>query len=148
MVTKYVIEDYLGDLSVHVLEPVRDPDLPGRDFLVNADVACENYAREVMQLFTIGIDEIGSGLRPTDTYSYDLTKLSAVFKGLTWKPLSSTFPTTGPSSDGSTSKSRETLLRGASRAALGTPRPTPEQPPIKPRRKPSEAASTRSSSSP
>jgi uncharacterized protein (DUF1800 family) len=61
----------------------------------------ENYAREVMQLFTIGLHELNldgteklSGGNPIETYGQsDITNLARVFTGYDWDYSTSTFTT-------------------------------------------------------
>jgi uncharacterized protein (DUF1800 family) len=63
----------------------------------------ENYAREVMQLFTIGLHELNldgteklSGGNPIETYGQsDITNLARVFTGYDWDYSTSTFTTVG-----------------------------------------------------
>jgi len=55
----------------------------------------ENYAREVMQLFTIGLEDLDAEGRPQGTESYtgdDVRGLAAVFTGLGWGDTDFFFP--------------------------------------------------------
>ncbi|MEM9840708.1 MAG: DUF1800 family protein, partial [Pseudomonadota bacterium] len=58
-----------------------------REDPVNGFVPDENYAREVMQLFTIGLEELNLDGTPTGEETYtneDIAGLAQVFTGLSW----------------------------------------------------------------
>lgn len=55
----------------------------------------ENYAREVMQLFTIGLEDLDTQGRPSGRESYtgdDVSGLAAIFTGLGWADTDFFFP--------------------------------------------------------
>ncbi|MEM1379549.1 MAG: DUF1800 family protein [Pseudomonadota bacterium] len=69
----------MGLFLTHLGNPKADP--------VTGFVPDENYAREVMQLFTIGIEELDGQGRPQGREAYtgaDVQGLAAVFTGLSW----------------------------------------------------------------
>ncbi|MEM9838767.1 MAG: DUF1800 family protein [Pseudomonadota bacterium] len=77
----------MGLFLTHLGNPKADP--------VTGFVPDENYAREVMQLFTIGIEELDSSGRPQGRETYtaeDVQGLAAVFTGLSWADTDFFFP--------------------------------------------------------
>lgn len=77
----------MGIFLTHLGNPKADP--------VTGFVPDENYAREVMQLFTIGIEQLDSDGRPLGEETYtaeDVQGLAAVFTGLSWADTDFFYP--------------------------------------------------------
>jgi uncharacterized protein (DUF1800 family) len=83
--------DLLESVTLHPMMGIYLTSLRNqKEDTVSGRVPDENYAREIMQLFTIGLYELNNdgslrGSRPTETYTHDDIKgLAKVFTGLSW----------------------------------------------------------------
>ncbi|HET7794679.1 MAG TPA: DUF1800 domain-containing protein [Rhizobacter sp.] len=82
--------DLLESVSLHPMMGVYLTSLRNQKEDANGRVPDENYAREIMQLFSIGLYELNDdgttrGSTPTETYTHDdIMGLAKVFTGFSW----------------------------------------------------------------